>query len=62
MDDVIKPYMQTVDRHANEEDQVFHIPAYFGDDLTYQNAYFNFMFLEALGNLLERASLEYYGV
>lgn len=60
--DIIHTYMNTSDYHAREGDTRFHIPALFGDDFAYTNASHNFMFINKLGQLLTKHSMERFGV
>jgi len=54
--------MNTTDLHASETDTRFHIPALFGDDFAYTNASHNFLFINKLGELLAKHSVERYGL
>lgn len=60
--DIITPYMNTTDLHARDADSVFHIPALFGDDFAYTSASDTFTYIDQLGKLLEKYSLNRYGV
>jgi len=44
------------------DQKIFHIPALFGDDFSYEEADFNFDFLRNLRTHLEELSLPLYGM
>ncbi len=54
--DIVNPHVNTTDRHGGDDNTVFHIPAFFGDDFAYKNAYHNFHYIDALSDLLSASS------
>lgn len=55
--------MATADLHnADNKEQVFHIPALFGDDFAYTNASHNFKYINKLAEMLEKYSETDYDV
>lgn len=60
--DIVTTHLNTTDKHATDESIRFNIPALFGDDFAYTNASHNFKFINKLAELLEKHSLEKFGV
>ncbi len=62
VEDVVATFINTTDLDASESDMMFHIPAFFGDDFAYTQAEDTFAYINGLGVMLERHSLERYGI
>jgi lysosomal alpha-mannosidase len=62
VNDIVSTYLNTTDLHWEEGTTRYHIPALFGDDFAYTNASHNFLFINKLASLLEKHSLERFGV
>lgn len=46
VEDIVTTFMNTSDLHSVRTDKIFHIPALFGDDFTYQKASDTFNYID----------------
>lgn len=54
--DVVEPFIATTES-LNEGSKTYHVPAFFGDDFAYEDAAYNFNFIQLLSKHVEERSL-----